>query len=462
MKEKINNYFKEALKKYNNDLFNEAMEIYNKILELDKNCKEAYYNQGIIYYRLGELEKNKKSKIEKYEQALLFYDEALKLDKNYKVALNNQGIIYYRLGKLEKDKGLKIEKYEQALVCIDKALELDQEYILGYKNKIIIIKSIFKENKNLAIYKELEEIYDKLFKHDKEKIKLEYGLYLLERIKQVQNKDEEKRLVEKIIDKKLYFSLKVLSKLKLKDEGLKNKLKKDFILNLKKENIGKEEIEDKIYYMCKEINKYTIETLVNKGVYKNKATNFNDPLDPIFKKSEVLLKEEFNKIRITCFSEEWDNILLWSHYGKNHKGMCLGYKLDKEKIEEDEKVYFGKIRYEELKAEEELLIEDMDIEDESEIRTDITFGEAFLRKKEEWQYENEYRLLHLDIEDSSEYFKKLRLQEVIFGMDTAESDKKLIYDIVTKIYDEEKIKFFEIILKGKFKLSKKEYRGGKQ
>lgn len=66
MKEKINNYFKEALKKYNDDLFNEAMEIYNKILELDKNCKEAYYNQGIIYYRLGELEKNKKSKIEKY------------------------------------------------------------------------------------------------------------------------------------------------------------------------------------------------------------------------------------------------------------------------------------------------------------------------------------------------------------------------------------------------------------
>lgn len=64
MKEKINNYFKEALEKYNNNLFNEAMEIYNKILELDKNCKEAYYKQGIIYYRLGKLEKDKGLKIE--------------------------------------------------------------------------------------------------------------------------------------------------------------------------------------------------------------------------------------------------------------------------------------------------------------------------------------------------------------------------------------------------------------
>src|SRR5579864_957809 len=28
-----------------------------------------------------------------------------------------------------------------------------------------------------------------------------------------------------------------------------------------------------------------------------------------------------------CFSRSWNNILMWSHYGDRHKGICLGFDL---------------------------------------------------------------------------------------------------------------------------------------
>jgi hypothetical protein len=29
--------------------------------------------------------------------------------------------------------------------------------------------------------------------------------------------------------------------------------------------------------------------------------------------------------RVHCFSRSWNNILMWSHYGQKHKGICLGF-----------------------------------------------------------------------------------------------------------------------------------------
>lgn len=36
---------------------------------------------------------------------------------------------------------------------------------------------------------------------------------------------------------------------------------------------------------------------------------------------------------ITCFSKNYNNLLMWSHYAESHKGMCIGFDL--------EKLYFG-------------------------------------------------------------------------------------------------------------------------
>ena len=33
------------------------------------------------------------------------------------------------------------------------------------------------------------------------------------------------------------------------------------------------------------------------------------------------------KMAILCFSRNWDNLLLWSHYGDSHQGVCMGFDI---------------------------------------------------------------------------------------------------------------------------------------
>jgi hypothetical protein len=38
----------------------------------------------------------------------------------------------------------------------------------------------------------------------------------------------------------------------------------------------------------------------------------------------ALLSHLNNWCGVLCFSQDWQNPLLWSHYGDKHKGICLG------------------------------------------------------------------------------------------------------------------------------------------
>jgi len=40
---------------------------------------------------------------------------------------------------------------------------------------------------------------------------------------------------------------------------------------------------------------------------------------------ESTLREVVQRFGALCFSSSWNNILMWSHYGDRHKGMCLGF-----------------------------------------------------------------------------------------------------------------------------------------
>lgn len=53
---------------------------------------------------------------------------------------------------------------------------------------------------------------------------------------------------------------------------------------------------------------------------------FNDPFDCncSFKGG----KDAVNKFRVLCLTKEYNNILMWSHYGDEHKGYCYGYRFD--------------------------------------------------------------------------------------------------------------------------------------
>lgn len=67
-----------------------------------------------------------------------------------------------------------------------------------------------------------------------------------------------------------------------------------------------------------------------------KVARFNDLNDPFellaaelkdkeFRKAVKSWKNDFhNTIGLLCFSESWQNPVLWSHYADKHRGICLG------------------------------------------------------------------------------------------------------------------------------------------
>ena len=53
---------------------------------------------------------------------------------------------------------------------------------------------------------------------------------------------------------------------------------------------------------------------------------FNDPFDCDYQ--NTVTGEKKDKFKVLCLTPNDKNILMWSYYGNNHKGYCLGYNKD--------------------------------------------------------------------------------------------------------------------------------------
>lgn len=87
----------------NQGKYNEAIECYDKVLEIDPNHIIAWNNKGWALNELG-----------RYSEAVACLDKALQLDPNLAVAWSNKGYALEKLGK-----------YTEAQECYDKAKELN-------------------------------------------------------------------------------------------------------------------------------------------------------------------------------------------------------------------------------------------------------------------------------------------------------------------------------------------------
>jgi Protein of unknown function (DUF2971) len=110
---------------------------------------------------------------------------------------------------------------------------------------------------------------------------------------------------------------------------------------------------------------------------------------------------------LLCFSADWKDPVLWSHYGAQHRGICLGFDIDETIAIE--------ISYQDRKLAQRL--------DENVKNIDPTLAETLIKTKfKSWQYEEEWRAL-VPLSDTKQEGKlhffpfqpRLRLREVILG-----------------------------------------------
>jgi hypothetical protein len=93
-----------------------------------------------------------------------------------------------------------------------------------------------------------------------------------------------------------------------------------------------------------------------------------------------ILKETNDQLRVCCFSEYNDSILMWSHYADNHKGFCIEYDLQNE---DNLRPFLLPIIYSS---------ELFSIQIFEELSSVKKIGSTLIKSKE-WEYESEWRLV---------------------------------------------------------------------
>jgi hypothetical protein len=136
------------------------------------------------------------------------------------------------------------------------------------------------------------------------------------------------------------------------------------------------------------------------------------------------IQERIHRARIICFSERNDNILLWSHYANNHRGVCLEFDIGIWKPSNIMLQWFPVIyKPNNERPEVKLTMESFQATDFAE--------SAIFSKGRCWDYEQEWRLV-VDPWGGRDSIKFLPscLTGVFFGVNTSNKDKKIILDIV--------------------------------
>jgi hypothetical protein len=130
------------------------------------------------------------------------------------------------------------------------------------------------------------------------------------------------------------------------------------------------------------------------------------------------------QIGMLCFSRSWENPVLWSHYAEGHKGVCLGFDVAEDVLDE--------VEY----ADALLTARLGDEDDASSIPADLQ-DLLFLTKFRHWEYENELRrfvALSEAEQDRGLFFwpfdEHMRLREVILGHLCPASHLQSIRDLV--------------------------------
>ena len=156
---------------------------------------------------------------------------------------------------------------------------------------------------------------------------------------------------------------------------------------------------------------------------------------------EVELIQQYEK-GLVPLAERATCPLMWSHYGDQHRGICVGYSVPADTKAGLHKVNYGGNRKVKASAVAAML------NDSSDARSQVDQA-VLLRKANSWRYEKEWRLVGIRGLRNS----PLELEEVIFGLRCKAWAR---YTIVKVLEDRQKpVKFYEVReVEGSFNLRK--------
>lgn len=161
-----------------------------------------------------------------------------------------------------------------------------------------------------------------------------------------------------------------------------------------------------------------------------------DDVQPFLKEFQLKyfgqILESFNStlrssVKISCFSEIVDSMLMWSHYADSHKGICIEYNYGSlEPGDLRRKLLYPVIYSEELFDATTLLTD-------QKINAPLIALLAAIHKSPHWSYEKEWRLIIPGgiIQDDS-LFSAAPVSAIYLGTRISDGDKELIRGVAAK------------------------------
>ena len=119
--------------------FNEALKIYDKIIEFNPNFAEAFFNRGNILKELNL-----------FDEALENYNQAIVLNPTKANSYNNRGIVLKEL-----------KRFDDAIKSYNKAIQIKFNYSTAYNNLGILLHELKKFNEAIKSYNKAIEFNPK-------------------------------------------------------------------------------------------------------------------------------------------------------------------------------------------------------------------------------------------------------------------------------------------------------------
>ena len=143
-----------------------------------------------------------------------------------------------------------------------------------------------------------------------------------------------------------------------------------------------------------------------------KTTGFKDlypDYEPLNERDILDLKikwwEAHKNLRISCFTEEATNILMWAYYAEQQKGICIEFDPSKAPL------FFENLR--EVKYRTQLAMIGRNI------REGLDYNEILITKAKQWQHEKEWRVIRDDLHSDFFPISPQAITSVIFGCASA-------------------------------------------
>jgi len=145
------------------------------------------------------------------------------------------------------------------------------------------------------------------------------------------------------------------------------------------------------------------------------------PMTP-FGRQQQIIDNRLKSIKVSCFSYNANNNLMWSHYAKDHTGIC--YCFEKKSIFEERNIPWGKVQYSSSIPELPIF---QGKTTEGMLHAHI--DSVILTKSIEWAYENENRFFKCQDNNYRNYVPS-SLKAIIVGRRT---DDKTIKNIKKQV-----------------------------